>query len=125
MGCKNSLLENTKFDTRTGSRMKLERERDIPAFKGKSWRERMALRDRAKERDHSIFWLQMLCGLVIFAPIIAFSHWLGVRLFPHSSFLAFVAIYFGLSYPAITVFDGLFITPRIRRALELDSKPAA
>jgi hypothetical protein len=86
--------------------MKLERERDIPAFKGKTWRERIALRDRAKERDHSIIWVRILVSLLTFAPISA-------------------VIFFVLSYPAFTFLYALFITPRIRRALESDAKPSA
>ena len=105
--------------------MKLERERDIPAFKGKTWRERIALRDRAKERDHSIIWVRILVSLFTFAPISALSHWLGVRLFPHRPFTALVVIFFVLSYPAFTFLYALFITPRIRRALESDAKPSA
>jgi hypothetical protein len=53
--------------------MKLEREKDIPAFKGKSWRERIALRTLAKERDLSIIRLQILIFLFTSAPLLALS----------------------------------------------------
>ncbi len=105
--------------------MKLERERDIPAFKGKSWRGRIALRSLARERDHSITWVQTLICLLTIAPILALSHWLGVRLFPGRPFTAFVVIYFVLSYPVFTLLYALFVTPRVRKALESDAKPSA
>ena len=105
--------------------MKLERERDIPAFKGKTWRERIALRDRARERDHWIFWIQTLVCLFAITPILGLSHWLGVRFFPRWPFTAFAVIYFVLSYPVFTLLNALLVTPRIRKALESGVEPSA
>ena len=104
--------------------MRLERERDIPAFIWKTWRERIALRDRAKKRDHWIIWIQALTCLTI-APILALSHWLGVHLFPDWAFIACITIYIVLSYPVYTVFCALFVTPRIRKALESEVERSA
>jgi hypothetical protein len=104
--------------------MKLERERDIPAFKGKTWRERMVLRSQAKERDHFIIWIQCLSG-VLAVPILALSHWIVSEYAPHTSLLLFFGIYMIIAYPLFTLFYGFFITPRIRRALDSDAKPSA
>ena len=105
--------------------MKLERERDIPAFKGKTWRERIALRDRAKERDRSIIWRQILICVFTIAPILILAHWLGMHFFPHWSFIAFALIYFVLAYPVFALSYALFIIPRIRKALESDVESSA
>jgi hypothetical protein len=105
--------------------MKLEREKDIPAFKGKTWRERIALRDRAKERDHRIIWIQILISIFAFTPFLALSHWLGAQFFPHHSFAAFFIMYVVLSYPVFALLYALFVTPRIRKALETDVESSA
>jgi hypothetical protein len=105
--------------------MKIERERDIPAFKGKSWRERIALRDQAKELDHWIIWVQILICFFTYAPILDLSHWPGMELFPHRPFTAFVIIYLVLTYPVFTLLCAVFVTPRIRKALESDVEPSA
>ena len=105
--------------------MKLEREKDIPAFKGKTWQERVALRDRAKERDHSIIWRQILIFVFAITPILPLSHWLAVQFFPHRAFTAFVVIYLILAYPVFAFLRALFITPRIRKALESDVESSA
>jgi hypothetical protein len=101
--------------------MKLERERDIPAFKGKSWRERIALRNQAKERDSWIVPLQLLVYFLCVVPPFALPAWLGFRI----SSLALFIIYMVVSLPIYMLFYALFITPRIRRALESDAKPSA
>jgi polyferredoxin len=105
--------------------MKLERERDIPAFKGKTRRECIALRDRAKERDHWIIWLHIVICFFTVVPTLGWSRWLGVQFFPHHPFTAFVVIYFLLVYLVFTLLYALFITPRIRKALEPDVEPSA
>ena len=101
--------------------MKLERERDIQAFKGKGWRERMALRNQAEERDPSILRLRLLIYFVCFVPPFALSAWLGIRL----SSLALFSIYMALSFPIYMLLYALLITPRIRRALEPEPKASA
>jgi hypothetical protein len=101
--------------------MKLERERDIPAFKGKSWRERMVLRHQAEERDPWILRLRFLIYLLCFLPPFILPAWLGFRV----SSLALFAVYMVLSLPISILFYALVITPRIRRALESDAKPSA
>jgi hypothetical protein len=103
--------------------MKFERERDIPAFKGTTWRERTALRRRAKERDRSIVCLLSLSGF-FFLPPLVLAHWLMSRVGPQS-FLAFIVLELVLTYLLLTLFYGLFITPRIRKALESDAKSSA
>jgi len=100
--------------------MKLERERDIPAFKGKTWRQRIALRSRAKERDRSIIWHQMLINASTIAPLLALSHWLAVQFFQQQRFTVFVVSYLVLTYPVLMILNVLFITPKIRKALESD-----
>jgi hypothetical protein len=104
--------------------MKLERERDIPAFKGKGWRKRMVLRNQARERDPWILRLQMLSYCLLVVPALFLSQWVEARFFPNS-LLAFSVIYIVLSLPAYMLFYALFIIPRIRRALESDVKPSA
>ena len=104
--------------------MKLEWERDIPAFKGKTWRERIALRDRAKDLDHWIIWIQILV-CIPYAPILVLSHELAARFFPHRPTTAFVVIYAALGYPIFTLLYALFVTPRIRKALESEVEPSA
>jgi hypothetical protein len=101
--------------------MKLEREKDIPAFQGKTWRERIELRSRARQRDRTIIWLQCLMGILA-VPILALSHWLTHR---YSSLLPFIVVYMVLACLIFTLYHSLFITPRIRRALESDAKPSA
>ena len=104
--------------------MKLERERDIPVFKGTTWRQRKVLRRQAKERDHSIIHIQCLSGLLA-APVLAVSHWLVSEYVPHPSFLMYFGIYMVFAYPLFSLFNSLFIIPRIRKALELNAKPSA
>jgi hypothetical protein len=104
--------------------MRFEREKDIPAFQGKTWRQRMVLRSQAKERDHSIIWLQCLSGALM-APVIALAYWLMSRFAPHTSFLVFFVVYTIMAYPLLTLFYGLFITPRIRKAFESDARRSA
>jgi len=104
--------------------MKLERERDIPAFKGKSWRERWGLRMKASERDLWIHGLSSLGLFLIFAPTVMLANWFGHRFFPHQVLLAKIGFIVLLS-PVYMLFQSLFITPRIRKALESDAKPSA
>jgi hypothetical protein len=104
--------------------MKFERERDIPALKGKTWRERMALRDRASERDRSIYLLRLVCGVGI-GLIFASTMYLMRRLVPHVSLFVVDLVFAALAYVFAIVFYGLFITPRIRRALEPHEKSSA
>jgi hypothetical protein len=47
--------------------MKLEREKDIPTFQGKSWKERVALRYIARGRDPYIYWIQGTIGVLTFS----------------------------------------------------------
>jgi hypothetical protein len=104
--------------------MKLERSRDIPAFKGKNWRERWALFNQAIERDPWIIGLRSLGFFLIFAPAVMLASWLANRFSPHQFWLAYVGIIV-LLYPVYWLFESLFITPRIRRALESGVKPMA
>src|SRR4051812_26844237 len=93
--------------------MKLEREKDIPAFRGKNWRERAALRREAIRNDNSIRWLSFLCSILCFcfSPILI---WIGV----HSSLLLLMGVYLILAALFTWLFYCAFITPRVRRALE-------
>jgi hypothetical protein len=104
--------------------MKLERERDIPAFKGKNWRERMILRNQAEERDPMILRLRFLNYFLIVMPILDLSQWLGDSFFPHSRLLASIVIYVVFGLPIFMLFYSLCIIPRIRKALE-DTKSSA
>jgi hypothetical protein len=109
--------------------MKLEREKDIPAFKGKSWRERWVLHNQARERDPWIFGLRLLGFFLILAPTAMLANWLGHRFFPHHSFLAVFGvvfcIYIVLGLAPYMLFNSLFIVPRIRRVLESNIQTAA
>jgi hypothetical protein len=98
--------------------MRFERERDIPAFKGKNWRERIALRNLAKQRDPSIIWRRTLIFFSAAVSILVLS-----QFFPHRPFAAFV--YVVLLHSILTLLDAVFITPKIRKALESDAIPSA
>ena len=96
----------------------IERERDIPAFQGTTWRERVALRHRAEKKDHSIIWLYFLCPVPL-GPTLGLSLWLAFQF--TTTIWAFVlawAICSAVGVPYIILFYSLFITPRVRRALE-------
>ena len=109
--------------------MKLEREKDIPALKGKSWRERWILHNQARERDPWISVLRALFFFLIFMATAMLANWLDDRFFPHQSILAVVGvnccICVSLTLPAYMLFNSLFIVPRIRRALESNTQMAA
>lgn len=100
--------------------MKLERECNIPAFKGKTRRERKALRELARARDNSIIVFEIL-GCVFVVPILLLSNWLTRQ---YSSWLPFLAVYFLAGYFIFALYHALFVTPRIRRALESEAKPS-
>jgi len=101
--------------------MKLEREKDNPAFKGKSWRQRMVLRNLAEERNPWIPRIRVLICLLCFLPPYILPAWLGFRV----SSLELFAAYMVYSLPIFILFRALVITPRIRQALESDVKPSA
>jgi hypothetical protein len=103
--------------------MKFEREKDIPAFKGKNWRERMALRYAARGRDPYIAWISTLIGIISFVPSFLLARWVGPRFFPHHWYTAFVVIYLVLAYSILYSLKALFVTPRIRKATESEAKP--
>lgn len=101
--------------------MRFERERDIPAFCGADWRQRAALRRRARERDRSIIWLSGLYGglTALFLPL---SRWLVQFLIGRVELLPWIALYCVFGFLFGYVFYGVVITPRVRRALEMDEK---
>jgi fatty acid desaturase len=101
--------------------MKLERERDIPAFQGKNWRERVVLRHQAEERDPWILRLRLLIYFLCFMPTLSLAAWLGFG----RSWLALFVICMVFSLPVSILLEAMFVTPRIRRALESDAKPSA
>jgi len=103
--------------------MKLEREKDIPAFQGKSWWERIALRNIAEGRDPYITWIRWTIGIIGFVPAFLLARWLGPRFFPHHSFTAFIVIVLVLAYSIVYSLNALFVTPRIRKAMESEVKP--
>jgi hypothetical protein len=98
--------------------MKFEREKDIPSFRNKTLKERRSLRGEACRRDFGIVILGGLSGALsaLFFPL---SHWL-VSLTPRPGFLLIIPVYFAFAFPFGYAFYGLFIVPRIRRALERD-----
>jgi hypothetical protein len=98
--------------------MKLEFERNIPAFKGKSWFERVALRRQAQYKDPRIFWISGLVGILTFASVFLFMEWFVPRF--HLSLAVFCLLYFVLAFPIIILLRALLVTPRIRRALDSD-----
>ncbi len=97
--------------------MKLELERDIPAFRGKTWRQRLTLRREACRRDRWIMGLSLLSAFLAwwFFPL---SNWLLHRLGSDSSLLLFLAMSLSFMLSSMWLFHALFITPRIRKALE-------
>jgi len=94
--------------------MKFERERNIPAFRGKNWRARMTLRNQAMERDPWILRVRFLMYLLCFMPSVALPACLGFRI----SSLELLVVYMVVSLPIYLLFSALFITPRIRKVLE-------
>jgi hypothetical protein len=104
--------------------MRFEREGDIPAFKDKTWRERIALRRLAAERDRVIGWLRILCGIgmgLIFVATMTLMRWFD----SHAS-LYVGDLVFAVSASIFAIaFYGFFITPRIHRALASDEDPSA
>ena len=103
--------------------MKLEREKDIPAFQGKSRSERSTLRREAFARDRSLVWISCLGGAMM-GPILALSGWVARHFGLQSSWLPFIGIYLALAIPFLMLFRSLFITPRVRKALEAHEKIA-
>ena len=103
--------------------MRFEREKDIPAFKNKNWQEKIELRDQAQDRDGAILWLEAVSFAVC---LVAFSslYWIA-RLCLHLS--PFVGLFVSaMLYSCVAgLFRGLFITPRIRKALESDAQSSA
>jgi hypothetical protein len=104
--------------------MKLERERDIPAFQGKGWLERWRLRNEAEKRDSWIFRLKFLRFFVIFMPAFTLAIWLGQPFFSDRFWLVYISTIV-LLWPIDRLFWSLFITPRIRKALESEAKEPA
>jgi hypothetical protein len=98
--------------------MKFEREKDIAAFKGKNWREKWSLRNKADARDPWIPRLRMLIYFFVIAPAMAFSCFFADRFFPHYQFLAAVAIFVVVGLPINMMLHAFFIVPRIRKALD-------
>lgn len=104
--------------------MKFEREHDIAAFKGKNWREKWALHNLARERDPWILRLQLLIYFFVFYPIFTASFCLASQFFHHSQFWAAMAISYIAGFPIDMVFHSLFVVPRIRKALDSDTRSA-
>lgn len=104
--------------------MKFEREKDIEAFRNKTRDERRTLRREARRRDPTIVWLAVLGGGLTGAwfPI---SRWLLSLLIPHPGFLLSSLVYFAIGVPFYVAFYSLFITPRIRRALNAHDRNVA
>jgi len=104
--------------------MRFEREKDIPAFREADWHQRVALRRRARQRDHSIIWLSGLCGglTALFLPL---SRWTVQLLIGRVELLAWIGLYAVLAFLFGYFFYGVVITPRVRKALEIDEKSVA
>ncbi len=105
--------------------MRLEREKNIAAFRGKNWREKWALRNQAQERDPWILRLKMLRVFLVWMPILALSTWLTDQFFSHFQFLATFSFIIIFGLPIDMVFYSLLIVPRIRKALDFPSQPTA
>ena len=103
--------------------MKFEREKDIPAFKGKKGREKVALFKQAMERDPWILRLQILICFSLFPPISLLSIWFVDQFYPHFLWLAIIPNVV-VGCPIFATFNSLFIVPRIRRALDPHTEPA-
>ena len=97
--------------------MKLERDRTIPAFRDKSWRERAALRREACRRDRYIGGLSMLSVFLAWW-VFPLSNWLLKRFGSDSSLLLFLAVSIAMMISFLWLFHALLIAPRVQRALE-------
>lgn len=116
-------IAQLKHEATSEVTMKLEHVADTANFHGKTWRDQIALRRLAIKRDRSILWLGMLCGALIMLcfPLFrwAFHRATGsVEHWPLTAWFSAFAVSFGY------IFDTIFIAPRIRRALDIEPKPA-
>ena len=94
------------------------RGRDIPALRGRSREERVALCRQAYARDRWLIGLRLL-NILIFVGIahslIEIIRHFGGRL----TMWEFFAIYAAVGFPCMMLFHGWVIHPRIQGALEL------
>jgi hypothetical protein len=100
--------------------MRFEREKSIPALRGADWSGRIALRREAEKRDPAIRWISY-AGVPLWVLLLVISNRLLLWLAPSAGLLSWGALYFAMAIPLQFVLKGLFITPRVRRAL--DSRP--
>lgn len=105
--------------------MRFEPEKDIEAFKGRNWREKWVLQNRARERDPWILRLQLLISVLIFGPIMSASFWVASHFFSHFQLLAAIVIGIIVACPIDMALGSFFIVPRIRRALDSDKRTDA
>lgn len=106
--------------------MKFESQNDIPAFNGKSARERAALRRLPMKRDRSIPWHELAISGLACGLGVGGSGWILSR-FTATPDFALKALVAGLSAGALTwVFNGIFvvsrrIVSRMRKAWESEA----
>lgn len=99
--------------------MKIESEKDIPALRGKTWKQRAELRRQAQRNDPAILWLWVV-NVMLQIPILALSRWLLGWLALQPPFWAVSCLFLGLGFPVAWLFHGFFIVPRVRKALKQD-----
>jgi hypothetical protein len=97
--------------------MKLIFERDIPEFKGKTWRERYALRQQAVNLDWRIRVRRVLIGPLAFVPLFTVLMLLAQRHVLPSLGWVF-AIYVAIGFPLLMLFRALWVNPLIKNALQ-------
>lgn len=104
--------------------MKFEREKDIPVFKGKNWREKAALLNQAEKRDPWILRLRVFRPFCFFSPVVMMSFLDDKHVFRDHFWMGLAALIFLMTFLDI-LFYGFFITPRVRKALESDIRLTA
>ena len=95
--------------------MTFERERDIPKLRSGTYRDRHALRERARTEDPTIRQLEVL-GMVLTGFVFLITEWI-VRAMETDSLLIWFCVFGVLLYPLTVLYRGFFIIPRIRRVL--------
>jgi hypothetical protein len=98
--------------------MKFEREKDIRAFVGTTSGERAKLRRQAMRADP---WIKVLWFLaaVLQIPLLFFSRWVVGQFMPNPPVFVYGIVFFAMGVPFGIAFAGYFITPRLRRALDI------
>src|ERR1700743_42764 len=91
-------------------------ERDIPEFKGKTWRQRGALYRQARNLDKRI-WVRSILANLIYAPLFPFLLELRLKqILPSLWWVIF--LYLAIGFPLTFFLRALLVNPLIKNVLE-------